>query len=418
MSPGITESLTVLSSVVRRHQAALLFREREAYLEELRKIGVSTMYLKGVASMLIRIVHFLRMTTLREVTHDEINHAATRWQNHRRRCAGRPPGPCSKPQFERLAKKWLRFHGKLLPRPPRFQPYGKELSGFSEYLCSERGYLTRTATSYSKGAGRFLKWVGQRRAKFYSIRLTDLDRYFKCKGRTWTQITIAGEARLLKVFFRYAAERRLCSSHITNGISVPPIRWDSFSVQAPPWEAVVKAIATTRGRSRAEIRARSILLLCATYGLRSEEIASLRLRDFDWRNNTFSVNRSKRRGIQQFPISGQLRHALLRYLRKVRPNCDCGNLFVTFYPPFRPVARESIYLVVRRRMDRIGTHYPHKGPHALRHACATRLLQMGTPLPDIADFLGHRDCQSVHIYAKHDLNALRSVSALDLCGSL
>ena len=39
-------------------------------------------------------------------------------------------------------------------------------------------------------------------------------------------------------------------------------------------------------------------------------------------------------------------------------------------------------------------------------------------LQEIADFLGHRDCLTVGVYAKHDLDALRRVAAVDLCGGL
>lgn len=417
-SLGITRTLTSLPAVFRRHKAAPLFREREEYLEYLRRNGMCYAGLKSTASTLVRIPQMLQMAALREVTHNEVDRAAARWRKYPWRIGGGSPGPHSSPHFARLAKKWLKFHGKLLPRPPRFQPFSKELLGFGEYLCAERGYLSATAAAYSNSTGRFLRWFSRQRRRFSSIRLTDIARYFKYKNRVWSQVTLGGEARMLKAFFRYAGDRRLCPAHIAYGIDSPPIRGSSFSVQPPPWRAVVKTIAATKGGSPAEIRARAILLLCATYGLRRREVASLKLCNFDWENNIFTVNRSKRRGIQQFPISLTLRYALLRYLQKVRPNCDCGKLFVTFHPPFRPIAKESIYLIIRQRIERTGVHCCHKGPHALRHACATRLLQTGSSLREIADFLGHRDCQSVRIYARHDFRALRSVSGLDLCGSL
>jgi len=39
-------------------------------------------------------------------------------------------------------------------------------------------------------------------------------------------------------------------------------------------------------------------------------------------------------------------------------------------------------------------------------------------LEEIADFLGHKDCLSVGIYAKHDFKALSKVAKIDLCGAL
>jgi site-specific recombinase XerD len=57
-----------------------------------------------------------------------------------------------------------------------------------------------------------------------------------------------------------------------------------------------------------------------------------------------------------------------------------------------------------------------RGPHALRHACATHLLREGASLKEIADFLGHRDSKSVGLYAKYDTRLLRQVAAFGLSG--
>jgi site-specific recombinase XerD len=69
-------------------------------------------------------------------------------------------------------------------------------------------------------------------------------------------------------------------------------------------------------------------------------------------------------------------------------------------------------------MTGLGIRSAQMGPHSLRRACATELLRQGASPREIADFLGHRDCQSVGIYAKFDMHSLCKVAALDLCGTL
>jgi len=44
------------------------------------------------------------------------------------------------------------------------------------------------------------------------------------------------------------------------------------------------------------------------------------------------------------------------------------------------------------------------------------LLQQGASFKEIGDLLGHRGLESVGIYAKVDLPALRAVAAVDLGG--
>src|SRR5437762_12928592 len=56
--------------------------------------------------------------------------------------------------------------------------------------------------------------------------------------------------------------------------------------------------------------------------------------------------------------------------------------------------------------------------HMPRHACASHLLAQGLSLKEIGDHLGHESPQTTRIYAKVDLNALRTVGDFELEGLL
>ena len=182
----------------------------------------------------------------------------------------------------------------------------------------------------------------------------------------------------------------------------------------PSWTAVRRLIKDSDGPSKADRRAKAILLLCSIYALRNREIAQLTLGDFDWFNETFIVRRRKGGPIQQFPIQHEVGEAIIRYLQTARPECRSRHLFVTQYPPYRPL--RTVYAIISRRMKRLGIESVHVGPHSLRHACATALLRKGTALRDIASFLGHRNMESVSVYAKYDSRMLRAVAAFSLSG--
>jgi site-specific recombinase XerD len=55
-----------------------------------------------------------------------------------------------------------------------------------------------------------------------------------------------------------------------------------------------------------------------------------------------------------------------------------------------------------------------RGPHALRHACATFLLNTGSSLKAVGDHLGHQSSSATQVYAKVDLAGLREVARFDL----
>ena len=110
----------------------------------------------------------------------------------------------------------------------------------------------------------------------------------------------------------------------------------------------------------------------------------------------------------------ELRSALARYIDTVRPPSPCPEAFLCMHAPRRPLKAGSIYNVANRRFVALGIEATHRGGHALRHACATRLLTEGVSLKEIGDHLGHRSTSATSIYAKVNMGALREVAAFDL----
>jgi integrase/recombinase XerD len=53
---------------------------------------------------------------------------------------------------------------------------------------------------------------------------------------------------------------------------------------------------------------------------------------------------------------------------------------------------------------------PYVGSHMLRHSLATNLVKRGAPLEEIGDMLRHRSRASTMIYAKLDVDGLRSIA--------
>jgi integrase/recombinase XerD len=117
-------------------------------------------------------------------------------------------------------------------------------------------------------------------------------------------------------------------------------------------------------------------------------------------------------------LSEELAIALRGYIDNARPYSSYPQVFMTLKAPLRPLVAHTVSDVVRSRMRKLGISSKHTGPQSLRHACATRLLQNGLSFVDIADFLGHRDTQSVNVYARLNIHMLREVAAMDLVGGL
>ena len=86
--------------------------------------------------------------------------------------------------------------------------------------------------------------------------------------------------------------------------------------------------------------------------------------------------------------------------------------------PIKPLSASGLYNVVSRCMENVEIHTMHRGPHALRHACAIHLVSEGLSLKEIGDHLGHLSTSATRIYAKVNLPELRLVADFDLGGIL
>ena len=233
----------------------------------------------------------------------------------------------------------------------------------------------------------------------------------------YSRETIQTCADALRAFFRFAEARGWCRKGLAASIRTPRVFSQASLPLGPSWDDVRRLLAMTEGDQPHNIRARPILMLLAIYGLRRGEVSRLRLEDFDWEHEVFRVVSSKTGRVRTYPLTRSVGDAILRYLQEVRPRSSHRELFLSLRAPFRPV-RMSLWEMVGKRLRSLHVSLPHYGPHALRHACATRLLAAGLSLKEIGDQLGHTDPDSTRIYAKVDLVGLREVADFDMGGVL
>ena len=66
--------------------------------------------------------------------------------------------------------------------------------------------------------------------------------------------------------------------------------------------------------------------------------------------------------------------------------------------------------VIRRSLKRARINSPTTGTHQFRHGLATEMLRGGASLGEIGEVLGHRNLQTTSIYAKVDIEALRTLA--------
>jgi integrase len=87
----------------------------------------------------------------------------------------------------------------------------------------------------------------------------------------------------------------------------------------PTWDIVQGILHATAGDHPTAIRDHAVLMLLAVYGVRSREVARLRLSDIDWQQEAIAFTRSKGSARHLFPLRRSVGAAIIRYFKKVRP---------------------------------------------------------------------------------------------------
>ncbi|MFX1802702.1 tyrosine-type recombinase/integrase [Paraburkholderia sp. A1RO-5] len=155
----------------------------------------------------------------------------------------------------------------------------------------------------------------------------------------------------------------------------------------------------------------AIARLLADLALRRMEVARLQLGSFDWQNGTVTLTHNKGRRERKLPLPVQTANALVRYLQHGRPDTSNRAIFVRQIAPYdKPISAVAINHLIRGAFVRAGLDEQFHGVHVLRRTAATRLIQGGASLKEVADVLGHRHLNTTTLYTRVDLGRLRKVA--------
>lgn len=164
--------------------------------------------------------------------------------------------------------------------------------------------------------------------------------------------------------------------------------------------------ATTTKRNTA------IILLALKLGVRSGDIANLKMSNVDIKNKIISFVQEKSQVPQNIELLPEIEEALLSYVLEARPTSDIPNIFLSLKSPVRTINRKTVSDIVSLRLEKAGidTGERKRGGHALRMTLASELVSEKVPYDVIRKILGHEDSNAIKHYVKFDIEALRSCS--------
>lgn len=408
------EQLFTYQGVLSRHRDAPLVEERERYLATRAAGGLAPATLQNLAQELRIIAQMLEFPADGAVNAAAISTAADRWMQSQA-CgphAQDRQGP--RLRFIRVATQWLRFLGRLDEPEEEATPFTLLVETFAACMRHERGLSSKTISKYTWFVRQFGQWLSTHERPLCDVTVGDVDAFLTSCGHRWCRVSVATAAKALRAFFRYAEHRQWCAGGIAAAIESPRLFQQETLPTGPTWPEVQQLFSQTNTAHPRDIRDHAILMLFALYGLRSAEVAALRIDQLDWAHAQMTIGRPKQLCSQVYPLTQAFGTALIRYLRDVRPRCERREVFLTLRAPWRPLSAGALHHLTRTRLLAVGYGGPHYGPHALRHACAAHLVACDLSLKEIGDHLGHRSPYATRTYAKVDVQRLREVARFDM----
>jgi integrase/recombinase XerC len=295
-------------------------------------------------------------------------------------------------------------------------PLGALIGRFRDHLGLERRASPNTVLAYGRDLDELAAFVRARRGR--GARLEDID---KLVLRSWlgelsrrlSSTSLARKLSSVRAFFAWLERESLTRENPAALLKSPKLRRKLPKFLSPDQAAeVVEAPLASSGSEAERLRDAALLEMLYGSGLRVSELVGL---DVDHLAPEHEEVRVLGKGKKErlVPIGSKARAALRSYLER-RPELhhprtgqkDARALFL---------GRHGTRLGVRRiqtlvqRYGALGAGRGDLHPHALRHSCATHLLEGGADLRAIQELLGHTSLATTQRYTHVSLDQLVAV---------
>jgi len=287
------------------------------------------------------------------------------------------------------------------------------LSSYLRHLRGQRNLAEHTVRAYRTDLLNLFTHLG--RLGIDSLDSVDLRalRSWLAKQHTLGQArtTLQRRAAAARVFFAWARETGQIATDPAANLRSPKVsRILPPTLEAATAAQMLDAAAATIGEPRGPIAVRDAAVLEVLYatGIRVSELCGLDMADLDRDRQVIRVfgKGSKERTV---PVGAPAVRAVDVWLEKARPQLVTGESGEAMFLGERGkridprVARRVVH-----RSLQMTPGAPDLGPHGLRHAMATHLLEGGADLRSVQEMLGHASLATTQIYTHVTNERLRS----------
>lgn len=296
--------------------------------------------------------------------------------------------------------------------------FGHLQSYFTEYLPRQRGASVHTVRAYRDALTLLLKFVAEERGRgVSSLQLSDLDADAVTRfldhietARSNSAATRNCRRAAIRGFFKHVLRDDLAhSQQYMRVLAIPAkkARQRPATYLEPPDARQI--IGMPDKRTQDGWRDYALLLFLYNSGARVSEAAGMRWDDLHLTAPRQVRLRGKGKKERILPVWSETASALHR-LRGMSRGTDQQCVFLNRQG--QPMTRDGIAYLLTKHAAAAARVNPtlkrkHITPHVLRHSCAVALLQAGTDVTVIRDYLGHASVATTGRYITTNLQMKR-----------
>jgi len=278
------------------------------------------------------------------------------------------------------------------------------IQDFVTYLIGEKNFSQHTARAYRSDLTQFADFV--EREFGGPLTLEALSRGQVRSYVTWLmdnerkQRTVARKLASIRSFQTFLRRRNLVSDQDWGRLA--PRQQQKTLPTVLDTEQMARLMTLPRNDTPTGVRDRAIMELLYSSGLRVSELVGLDVANLDIAEGLVRV-RGKGGKERIVPVGRIAMEAIDRYLRECREKIIPKHLRRRKQPALflstqgRRISVERVRSMVTGYLRQVSSS-EHLGPHLLRHACATHLMERGAGLRDVQEMLGHASVTSTQIY--------------------
>lgn len=222
--------------------------------------------------------------------------------------------------------------------------------------------------------------------------------------------TRESRAQCIRLFLNYLFENRMIKFSGTKVF--PKIISTKYSSVESHYskQEIQKVLDSVNTNEYLGKRNYAILLIFIYYGIRSKDVQCLTFENIKWNENKIIITQNKDNEINEFPMTPEIRYALLDYWKNERQQCKNPIFFLS--KQGNKMNASGYYQIVNKyfKLANIAPKWRHHGPHSLRASLATSLLEDEVDIREITSILGHNQIDTTKLYARIDFKQLKKIS--------